>query len=93
MLKAYLARAQQRYKHFADKKMVHWEFQVEEQVLLKLQPYAQHSMVNRPCTKLAFKYFRPYKVTEKVAPTAYRLDLPLECLPTQTFCARLDSDL
>jgi hypothetical protein len=56
MLKATLARAQQRYKHFADKKRVPREFQVGEQVLLKLQPYAQHSVVNRPCPKLAINY-------------------------------------
>jgi hypothetical protein len=47
-------------------------------VLLMLQPYAQHSMVNRRCPKMAFKYVGPYKVTEKVGPTAYELDLPLE---------------
>jgi hypothetical protein len=78
MLKATLARAQQRYKHFADKKRVPKEFQVGEQVLLKLQPYAQHSVVNRPCPKLAFKYFGPYTVTEKIGPPAYRLALPPE---------------
>jgi hypothetical protein len=35
MLKVVLARAQQRYKHFADKKRIPREFQVGEQVLLK----------------------------------------------------------
>lgn len=78
MLKANLARAQQRYKHFADKKRVPREFQVGEHVLLKLQPYAQNSMVNRPCPEFAFKYFGPYTVTEKIGPAAYRLALPPE---------------
>jgi hypothetical protein len=78
MLEATLARDQQRYKHFADKKRVPREFQVGEHVLLKLQPYAQNSVVNRPCRKFAFKYFVPYTVTEKIGPTAYRLALPPE---------------
>jgi hypothetical protein len=42
MLKEQLLKAQQRAKHFADLKRRPREFQVGEQVLLKLQPYAQY---------------------------------------------------
>jgi hypothetical protein len=75
-LKHHLAQAQNRMKLMADRKRIDCQFQVGDQVLLKLQPYTQSSVANRPYPKLAFKYFGPYKVLERVGAVAYRLELP-----------------
>ncbi|XP_072146410.1 uncharacterized protein [Setaria viridis] len=75
-LKQHLAAAQNRIKLQADRHRSDRCFQVGEQVLLKLQPYVQQSLVNRPYPKLAFKYFDPFVVEEKLGSTAYKLALP-----------------
>ncbi|WVZ98670.1 hypothetical protein U9M48_044077 [Paspalum notatum var. saurae] len=76
LLKKHLSSAQNRMKQHADKNRSELEFQVGEKVLLKLQPYAQSSLINRPFPKLTFKYFGPYTVLERIGKVAYRLDLP-----------------
>jgi hypothetical protein len=77
LLKDHLARAQNKMKAYADTKHSDHQFQIGEQVLLKLQPYAQSSVVNRPWPKLPLKYFSPYQVMEKIGTTTYKLQLPL----------------
>jgi hypothetical protein len=54
-------------KMLTDRLQTERQFQVGDPVLLKLQSYAQHSMLNRPSPKLDFKIFGPYKVVECVA--------------------------
>jgi hypothetical protein len=49
-------------------------------MLLKLQPYAQSSLINRPFPKISYKFFWPYKVLERIGKAAYRLELPVECV-------------
>jgi hypothetical protein len=78
-LRSHLLRAQERIKKQADKQRSEKEFQVGDSVLLKLQPYVQSTVVNRPCPKLAFKYFGPFKILNRVGAVAYRLELPPDC--------------
>ncbi|XP_073353952.1 uncharacterized protein [Aegilops tauschii subsp. strangulata] len=75
-LREQLLRAQHRFKKKADRHRTERSFQVGEEVLLKLQPYAQSSIVNRPCAKLAYQFFGPFKVDAKIGMLAYRLILP-----------------
>jgi hypothetical protein len=76
ILKTNLAAAQCRMKKHADRHGIDREFQVGEQVLLRLQPYAQQTVVNRPFPKLAYKFFGPYSVLECIGKAAYNLELP-----------------
>lgn len=76
LLKRNLDAAQERMKKYADKHRSEKTFQVGESVLLRLQPYAQQSVVNRPFPKISYKFFGPYKVLERIGNVAYRLELP-----------------
>ena len=78
-LKHQLQRAQQHMKQFADRQRSDRVFSVGEMVLLKLQPYTQNSLVSRPCPKLAYKFYGPFKVIARIGEAAYKLELPDTC--------------
>ncbi|KAL0398581.1 UNVERIFIED_CONTAM: Transposon Ty3-G Gag-Pol polyprotein [Sesamum radiatum] len=78
LLKDNLHLAQQRMKLYADKRRSEREFEVGDEVFLKLQPYRQTSVALRKQLKLSAKYFGPYKILEKVGKVAYKLALPPE---------------
>jgi hypothetical protein len=60
----------------ADKHRTERSFEVGEKVWLKLQPYVQSPVAHRASHKLAFKYFGPYLIEDKIGSVAYKLALP-----------------
>ena len=61
----------------ADKHRSERVFEVGDSVFLKLQPYLQTSVAPRANHKLAFKFYGPFEVVERVGEVAYRLALPV----------------
>jgi uncharacterized protein (DUF486 family) len=65
-------------KIHADKNRSEVLLQVGDKVFMKFQPYVQSSLTKRARQKLAFKYFGPYTILEKIELVAYRLTLPAD---------------
>lgn len=76
LLQHHLERVQQRMKAQADKGRTERSFEVGDEVFLKLQPYLQSSVAHRANHKLAFKFYGPFMVEQKVGKVAYKLKLP-----------------
>jgi hypothetical protein len=62
-------------KHQADKHCSEREFAVGDVMFLKLQPYLQSLVVRRANNKLAFKFFGPFSILERIGAVAYKLHL------------------
>lgn len=79
ILRQNLEKAQARMKHYADLHRIERLFSVGDKVWLRLQPYVQNTMANRPFPKLAHKFYGPYTVLRRVGQVAYELQLPDGC--------------
>lgn len=64
LIQQHLSRAQNRMKRQADKHRSERQFQVDDWVFLKVQPYVQSSLTNHANKKLSFCFFGPYKILE-----------------------------
>jgi len=80
LVRQHLIRAQHKMKNQADRHRTPISFQPGDSVYLKAQPYVQTSLAPRSSNKLAFRFFGPFLITEKIGPSAYRLQLPPDCL-------------
>ena len=75
LIRQRLQAAQSRQKSYADKRRRPLEFQVGEQVLLKVSP-AKGVMKFGLRGKLNPRYVGPFEILERIADVAYRLALP-----------------
>jgi hypothetical protein len=75
LVRQHLLRAQERMKRQADKHRGERQFAGGDMVSLKLQPYVQSSVAPHANHKLAFKFFGPYRILERIGKVAYRLQL------------------
>jgi len=71
-LKESIKIAQNNYKKYADAKRKPMEFNIDDKVWLN----SKNLKTSRPCKKLDFKRFGPYRILEKVGNRSYKLDLP-----------------
>jgi hypothetical protein len=78
LLQHNLHHARQYMKNLADKKRTERTFLLGDEVFIKLQPYAQSSVLSRSNHKLAFRYFGPYTISKCINPVAYEVALPAE---------------
>jgi hypothetical protein len=78
LLQHNIKQAQQRMKKYADLHRSEQEFEVAQEVYLRLQPYRQTTVAHRRALKLSPRFYGPFRVLHRVGQVAYDLDLPPE---------------
>jgi hypothetical protein len=76
VLQQHLFHAKHHMMKQADHHRSEQRFAVGDLVYLKLQPYVQTSLAPRSHQKLAFHFFRPFRIITRIGSMAYRLELP-----------------
>ncbi|KAJ0900594.1 putative nucleotidyltransferase, Ribonuclease H [Helianthus annuus] len=76
ILRSNLSKAQDRMRNQANTRRRELSFQEGDYVFLKIQPYRQKSLAKRRYEKLSPRFYGPYRVSRKVGPVAYQLELP-----------------
>ena len=69
--------AQDRHKSYADNRMRDLEFQVEDQVFMRISPWKGLLRFGKK-GKFSPRYMVPYEIDERIGKVAYRLRLPPE---------------
>ncbi|GJW98357.1 putative reverse transcriptase domain-containing protein, partial [Tanacetum coccineum] len=77
LIKENLKAARDRQKSYADNRRKPLEFEVGDQVLLKVSPWKGVMRFGKK-GKLAPRYVGPFEILERIGPVAYRLRLPEE---------------
>ncbi|GKD23711.1 putative reverse transcriptase domain-containing protein [Tanacetum coccineum] len=77
LIKERLKAARDRQKSYAENRRKPLEFEVGDQLLLKVSPWKGALHFGRK-GKLALRYVGPFKILETIGPVAYRLRLPQE---------------
>lgn len=77
-LEASLQKAQQGMVRSANKNRWEMDFEVNDQVYLKLRPYRQSSLARYAHLKLVPRFIGPYQITTHVEKAAYQIALPPE---------------
>ncbi|GKE84174.1 putative reverse transcriptase domain-containing protein [Tanacetum coccineum] len=77
LIKKKLKAARDRQKSYANNRRKPLEFEVGDQVLLKVSPWKGVIRLGKK-GKLAPRYVGPFEILERISPVAYRLRLPEE---------------